>query len=98
MPLNDGFVHLHREQVLVQAYLTSKRVKGIGMIALTIKGGTRYKGKRETGPDNMYNVSVTDQISYNFIQLIIHGRARFDPLPPSRGSLVSRTFPSSALS
>jgi len=38
----------------VQAYLTSKRVKEIGMIALTIKGGTRYKGKRETDPENMY--------------------------------------------
>src|SRR6218665_1552642 len=31
-------------------------------------------------------------------ELIIHGRARFDSPPPSRVSLVSRSFPSSALS
>src|SRR6218665_1952502 len=43
VPLNYDFMHLQREQVLVQAYLTSKRVKETGMIALTIKGGTRGK-------------------------------------------------------
>src|SRR6218665_1278113 len=56
------------------------------MIALTIKGGTRYtciQGEKRDGPRK--HVSATDQISYKFIQLIIHGRARFDPLPHPGG-------------
>src|SRR6218665_3524076 len=89
VPLNYDFLHLQREQVLVQAYLTSKRVKEIGMITLTIKGGTR--GKEGQAPTTC--TCICDRP--NIIKLhttIIHGRARFDPLPHPGG--LSRRGPS----